>query len=360
MKSKVLTALAFLVLTVFGLSAQKAEITFTNTTYDFGQINENDGNVSHVFEFTNTGDAPLVIQRVQASCGCTTPSWTKEPIAPGQKGTVTATYNPKGRPNSFHKMVTVYSNAKTEATALYIEGNVKGSTAQTNYAVTLPGGLSMTSRVVNMGNIIKNNTSIKSLNVKNNSATNISIDFSGVPAYIKVIASPSMLRPGQEGKIDFQYNAKESPVWGPETDDIFVLLNGNKSQNDNYKILLSASVTEDFNGMSAVDKKNSPIVEIKSPTVYFGTIKQGKKVKGKITLKNSGVNNLILRRVINNNSEISVAPGTLTVKSGKNGKLTVVIDTKGLQKGKYRKIISVVTNDPNNSYMVYNVTWDVI
>ena len=62
------------------------------TSFDFGTIKEANGNVSHVFKIKNTGDAPLVLTRVIASCGCTTPEWTKEPIAPGKTGDIKITY----------------------------------------------------------------------------------------------------------------------------------------------------------------------------------------------------------------------------------------------------------------------------
>jgi len=66
--------------------AQKAVINFEVKTYDFGKINEDDGKATYIFNFTNAGNSPLVVSRVQASCGCTTPTWTKEPIEPGKKG----------------------------------------------------------------------------------------------------------------------------------------------------------------------------------------------------------------------------------------------------------------------------------
>jgi hypothetical protein len=66
----------------------------------------------------------LVINRVQASCGCTTPTWTKEPIEPGKSGSIVVTYNPLGRPGIFVKTITVYSNATDEQTVLIIKGDV--------------------------------------------------------------------------------------------------------------------------------------------------------------------------------------------------------------------------------------------
>ena len=117
-----------LVCLVFSLVAmsqtQKAVINFEVKTHDFGKILEKDGKVTYVFSFTNKGDAPLVINRVQASCGCTTPTWTKEPVEPGKGGDIAVTYNTSGRPGIFTKTITVYSNDQQEQTVLIIKGEV--------------------------------------------------------------------------------------------------------------------------------------------------------------------------------------------------------------------------------------------
>lgn len=114
------------------LTAQQPVLTFDKTTHDFGKIKEENGLATVTFSFTNKGDAPLVINRVQAACGCTTPTWTKEPILPGKKGTVTAAYNPQNRPGSFIKTITVFSNAGSNATVLTIKGDVTPKPAVMN------------------------------------------------------------------------------------------------------------------------------------------------------------------------------------------------------------------------------------
>ena len=76
--------------------------------------------------FKNTGKEPLIITNAAASCGCTTPEWTKEPILPGKKGFVKATYNAASM-GSFNKAVNVSSNAKKANVTLYIKGEVKAA-----------------------------------------------------------------------------------------------------------------------------------------------------------------------------------------------------------------------------------------
>ena len=104
--------------------AVPAELKFTELTHNFGKIKEVDGKVTTSFEFTNLTKAPITVVGVKASCGCTTPDWTKEPVAPGKKGYVKATYDPKSRPGKFSKTITVTTNVD-KPVVLTIKGNVE-------------------------------------------------------------------------------------------------------------------------------------------------------------------------------------------------------------------------------------------
>jgi len=98
---------------------------FMEESFDFGNDIIDGEKKTHTFEFTNTGKSPLIIEKVKASCGCTTPNWPKTPIAPGATGEITATYNSKGRPGKFNKAIRITSNAATPTKVLYIKGEVQ-------------------------------------------------------------------------------------------------------------------------------------------------------------------------------------------------------------------------------------------
>lgn len=103
-----------------------AEITFDTLRYDFGKFSKSDPVVRCSFPFTNTGTAPLVIHQAFASCGCTIPVFTREPVKPGEKGVVDVTYNGTDKfPGHFQKTVTIRSNAVNEVVRLTIEGNME-------------------------------------------------------------------------------------------------------------------------------------------------------------------------------------------------------------------------------------------
>jgi len=107
----------------------RAEISFEKTVHDFGSILQK-GDGTYQFEFSNTGNAPLLLSNATSSCGCTIPSYPKTPIAPGEKGTIVVKYD-TNRIGSFHKSVTVTSNAKAApSVVLYIKGEVKATPAE--------------------------------------------------------------------------------------------------------------------------------------------------------------------------------------------------------------------------------------
>lgn len=101
-----------------------ADFKFEAENHDFGTVKEGE-QATYEFKFKNVGKEPLVITNVQASCGCTTPKWSKEPVKPGAEGVITAVYNSNGRPGAFNKQITVTSNAKTPTKVVYIKGNVE-------------------------------------------------------------------------------------------------------------------------------------------------------------------------------------------------------------------------------------------
>lgn len=104
---------------------QSPAVAFKEMSYSFGVIPEDGGPVSHFFEFTNTGNAPLVIISATASCGCTRPTYPTEPIAPGKSGKIKVTYLPEGRPGEFSKTVKVRTNAaQSRKITLKINGTV--------------------------------------------------------------------------------------------------------------------------------------------------------------------------------------------------------------------------------------------
>lgn len=115
---------AFVCTAALGQQNSKAEFKFDKETYDFGKIPQGKP-VTHVFTFENTGSEPIVISEVKPSCGCSVAEFTKTPVKPGEKGTISVTFNAAAK-QPFTKNFTVRSNTKTPVKTLYIKGEVTG------------------------------------------------------------------------------------------------------------------------------------------------------------------------------------------------------------------------------------------
>lgn len=345
----------------FTAFAQKPVIDFEIKTYDFGKIKEEDGKATYVFNFTNKGNVPLVVNRVQASCGCTTPTWTKEPIEPGKKGSITVTYNPAGRPGVFTKSITVYSNAADEQSSLLIKGEVLSNqnNAQVNeYSVSM-GDLKLKSKMVQMNNIDKGKSQIRVLDIKNSGNANLKVAVENLPNYLMADVSPDILRPNEIGKITFTLNSKICSQWGPVTDDVYISLNGQRKFSDDNQIKIFGNIIENFSTMSLEQKQKAPILEMKERVFNMGEIKQGTKKTIKIKIGNKGINALEVRRVINNNKDVKVQPVKLSIASGRVMELSITIDSTNLNEGDYKKSITIQTNDPDNSFVLLVMNWKV-
>lgn len=102
----------------------KTTIQFDTTKFSFGEIKEG-AVVKHAFHFKNTGTNPLLISNAVTSCGCTVPSYPKEPVPPGGEGDIVLQFNSKGKHGMQHKNVLIYSNAQEEAMSMGFDADVK-------------------------------------------------------------------------------------------------------------------------------------------------------------------------------------------------------------------------------------------
>lgn len=130
MKKMMMALLLVMAATVAGYAQKGAKFEFKdkNDTYDFGTVKEGE-KVVHVFEFKNSGDQPLMILKVEAGCGCTTPEWPKTPVMPGKSSSIKVTFNTAGKAGPAYKDVTIKSNAvladkSKERYTLILKGSV--------------------------------------------------------------------------------------------------------------------------------------------------------------------------------------------------------------------------------------------
>ena len=342
--------LSFIVLlTSLMVSAQPngAGIQFNNTSHDFGKFKEEAGPQTVKFEFENTGSSALLISRVAASCGCTTPEWTKHPVEPGDKGYVAVTYDPRNRPNKFKKTVAVYTNTQPPVHVLTIEGDVipRELTLEEIYRFNA-GGVRFKSNHLAFTDIERGKKRIKVMEIINTLDKPVTPGFDRVPPHLELKTKPATLKAGEKGVIEGTYDASKIDDWGYVNSLIRVQLDG-EAVNNSY-FVVSANLVEDFSSWSKEELENAPVFDIEDTRYDFGEIKQREKADIQFEFKNTGKSDLVIRKIRSSCGCTTVTPANTTIKPGESSTIKAVFDA-GMRKGRQHKVITVITNDPKKS-----------
>jgi hypothetical protein len=345
---------------VFGISLLGQPVMKLSTTeHDYGKFREEAGQQTFDIAVTNAGNTPLVIQNIVASCGCTTPEWTKQPIPAGGKGKITAIYDPRDRPGPFNKTLAVYTNSKPEVVVLTIKGEVipREKTVEELFTF-LVGSVRFESNHLAFTNVRKTEKKIRVMPVINNSATPAKIEFDQLPAHLTVKATPETLKPGQKGIIEGTYDATKNNSWGNVSDMVKVKINGVVLENVYYYV--SANLVEDFSSLSKEDILNAPVFKLESSNIDLGKMEGSSTKEVEFKFTNAGKNDLVIRNVRSTCGCTAVQQGTqgVGIKPGQSSSIKAVFSSGGYN-GRVTKAIYVYTNDPKNSEVVLMLNADV-
>lgn len=338
-----------LLLFVFIAYSQEKQPTmsFISEEHDFGDINEEKGKVTYTFEFKNVGTLPVVIYDIKPTCGCTASEWSKEPVLPGEKGIIKATFDPARRPGNFNKGIIVKSNASNGMVVLRIKGNVipKSLTNEDIYP-HLSGNLRFKSSNMSFASIIYNQSKTQVFDVLNISDQPVEVSFKSIPKHLTIKCLPSVLKPKQKGEISITYDPVIKNDWDFVIDRLYLLQNG--EEFDNNKFTVSATIIEDFSGLSGEDSLNAPVIQFESTVFDFGIIKQSEKAEYTYKFSNIGNSDLIIRKVKASCGCTAIEPAETVIKPGKTSFIKVVFNGSS-QKNQQNKTVIVITNDPVNS-----------
>lgn len=336
----------------------KPVMKFASKTHDFGTFKEELGKQVYSFEFVNEGKQPIIINQVRSSCGCTSPDWTKKPVAPGQKGFIKATFDPKNRPGPFNKSITITANTNPSITILRIKGTVtpRVKTIADLYP-RLMEGLRLKNNHLSLTKV--KNTEVKegALEVYNDSNEDISIAFKRMPAHLQLKMVPEKLAPKQKGKIVALYDGGKKNDWGFVTDYMDLIVN--QKHKPGQRIIVSANIVEDFARLTEEEKSVAPKVEFAEKVFDFGELTQGQNAEHVFTMKNNGASDLIIRKTKSSCGCTAIAPQAKIIKAGEETEIKVVFNSRG-KRGRQNKLITVITNDPIHSEVNLRVRGNVI
>ncbi|MFA5329618.1 MAG: DUF1573 domain-containing protein [Prolixibacteraceae bacterium] len=360
MKISISLLLVLLLCLPFTNQAQTAQsrIAFEKLQHNFGTFQEELGPKTVDFKFKNDGKSPLILNNVQASCGCTTPEWTRQPVAPGASGVIKVSYDPRNRPGSFNKTIRVSSNAENANVVLSISGVVspRAKTIEEDFPNQI-GPLRARTNHIAFNAIMQNQVKKDSVEIVNTSDQPVELSFKTPPPHLSAVFKPAKLAPKQKGYIVVTFNASKIQAFGFVMHRIYLNIDG----KDDYRnsIAVSSTLQEDFTKLTSEELKKAPVVSYDAESFDFGDIKTATKNEHTFSLTNTGKSDLIIRDVKSSCGCTAVSPSKNIVPSGESVPLKVVFDSTG-KSGRQNKTITVITNDPKNPTTILRISSNII
>jgi hypothetical protein len=245
-------------LLAFSLAARaQGVLQFDTEAHDFGNVAEGTM-ATHEFKFKNTGNQPIIIANVQASCGCTTPDWTKTPVLPGKSGIIKAMYSSAGRPGVFNKTVTVTSNASAPSVVLSIKGTVltkdqiKPTLTQAQLAKS--PHMVLDRSIHDFGKMEAGQQPTARFTVRNTGKTELVLGSLTASCYcVGYKNTPAPIAPGQSAVIELIYSQRQL---GQVSDAVTIASN---DLSGDAKLILKATIVKDLAPTSLMREGNASV-----------------------------------------------------------------------------------------------------
>ncbi len=343
-----LTALAVVLVTTRShamISPQETSpLRFTLTEWSFGDIREEGGEVTHIFEFTNGGDTPVVIDRVATSCGCTTPNYPKTPIAPGAKARIDVVFDPRGMPGEFSKIVTVVSGGGKHRDYLTVTGNVspRPRTVEEDYPHDMGGGLRLSTTLLSFRSIAQGSTVSMVSRWANTSSEPVALTFQNdEPSGLMEIHAPETLCGGCRGDVTFTYDLSGQTAYGPMHDVVRPVVDGVAAS---HTIYTSATGIDNFEG---IDTANAPKLFFDAMFHDFGEVRQRTMpYTFRLEASNEGTAELHIRSVTSSAGLQTTLREGMTLAPGASLPFEVMFYSNKYSPGEVQATIGLVVDDP--------------
>lgn len=331
------------------VTAQVAKpVQFNEEVFDFGQVKEGDGPVTHQFEFTNSLDRPIKILNVKPSCGCTTPDWTRVSVMPGKTGFIQARFDPKGRPGFFNKTLTVTTDADGGSIVLQIKGTVSaGGTEVVTEFTNSVGNWKIKATSFNLGKIfLKDEFVMNEYAIMNSGSKPISyLNKIDGPSYIKLSIEPKILAPGEKGTIKLSYNGKQKNQYGFQSDNVVIYTDDELEPKKSFTVF--ATLEDYFPKPTPAELAKAPKLRVSSSSLDFGRVRQNVESTQNFSVTNNGKSNLEIRAVQGNCTCISTQFDKKVIKPGESAIIKIIFNPED-RKGTHQKAVTVYSNDPQS------------
>lgn len=343
------------------LSGQGAK--FKKVLHEFGNVKEESGTVSAVFSFRNVTTLPIIIVKVETSCGCTTPEYSRDSIMPGDTGFVKAIYETRGREGTFNKNLFVHFNVDAHYQTLNIKGNVIPEANLANkpeeYTTTY-ANLAFNTTMAYFPSIFKTDKQ-KEYKIKVFNYMGYPIRFLNVknkPDYVTIDLGDSVVDVEDTLTITVFVDGSKIPQIGDMTSPVSFVTDDDASKVK--FIYVRTNLKEDFSKYSKKELRNSPKITMDTMgPLNFGKRSAGEKFSYTIKVSNTGKKDLNIYKIIPSCTCITFAMGKQLLKPGETANLVITIDTINQTQADLIKYLTILTNDPKHSEIKIKMTLTV-
>lgn len=337
------------------LAVAQPRLTSNTQSHNFGQVQWKQP-VSVTYTITNTGNEPLVLTHVTASCDCSTVDWTRTPILPGEKGMVTATFD-ASLLGHFEKSVAIYSNAEPHLAYLYFGGEVVSEI--TDYTRTHPyeiGRLRVNRTELDFPDIHKGDKPEILLEVVNQNERPYEPVLMHLPPYLKMEAKPNVILKGKKGVLKLTLDSDQLKDYGLTQASVYLArFAGDKIDVEN-EIPFSVVMLPSFAGLSKEDSLNAPVIALSEQEIDLSRKLQKRgKATHHILITNTGKRTLHIDKLQVFNTSLRVFLRKTSLEPGESTKLKVTVYKRNTGNKKHHMRILMITNDPNHPKVTVNV-----
>ncbi|MTI29372.1 DUF1573 domain-containing protein, partial [Xanthovirga aplysinae] len=279
---------------------KKPSINFETASFDFGVIRESEGGKSHRFEFKVLKNKKVYLSKVEASCGCTTPSWSTDTLSSGEKGFVEIYYDPTNRAGNFKKNVEVFTSVDEKPFVLTISGKVVPGMEdlEREFPVKI-GDLRLKENRLSFGQVSLNDAVIRKLEVYNEGNQILIFDdtISG-PSYVGYKYYPQTLRPHEKGVIQLVFQPKTKKELGYKKDVLRFYTD--EENNRTKEISVFAFIRPYFPPQTKKMLAHAPKIALDKISQDLGKLEEGEKAKGSFEILNKGKTKLEIQKITTN------------------------------------------------------------
>ena len=321
-------------------------VRFEEKVHDFGDILLSDKSVSCKFKFTNISKKPIVVHNVVSSCGCTVPSWTKEPVKPGAEGAIEVTFKNDQGAFPFSKSITAYISGVNRPVILHIKGVVYGKkmTLKEMYTHTIGGVLGTRETTMAIGNMYQGKAKSDATSIANLTKKPVKVKVISEDPALSVAVVPNPIPAGTKASLAYTVNtANGDKKWGNSEYFASFEVDGKPAPE---KIRVTATIAENFDNLTQVQKEKGPVPAFAQGFLEVGEVAKGTVVDHAITIKNTGKSQLVIYKADSDDGRTKILTAVpVKIAPGKSAEVKIKYDTS-TQTGEFVSIVTFTTNSP--------------